>query len=220
MSLEDDKWGALIRKSDNMIYFLTYKNKPSNDCRYTMGRDRQCDIVIEDSRVSSRHCAISLDFSEGRARVILQDTSSNGTFVNGMLDRMPKGSTYVLKSGETFSARSPTVCDLACTFVFFNLREFYLSQRAGSNPDVDRSLSKSIPIEIDYIIKDSIGNGTCGVVHLCINRMSGAQRAVKIINTRRQTSQLSGPNHRMNSTDLTDLRNEALLMKSLDHVSN
>ncbi|MDR1257813.1 MAG: FHA domain-containing protein [Tannerellaceae bacterium] len=51
--------------------------------QYTIGRDEDCNICIEDSsqRISRRHATIKVT---GRGRIFVTDHSSNGTFVNGM----------------------------------------------------------------------------------------------------------------------------------------
>ena len=47
---------------------------------YTLGRDPQGDIVLDDARVSWRHATISWS---GRSWVIEDHGSTNGTWVNG-----------------------------------------------------------------------------------------------------------------------------------------
>ena len=52
-----------------------------------MGRGRGCDIRVEDARISVQHCTIyCLETREAGGRVVLrayvEDTSSNGTYVN------------------------------------------------------------------------------------------------------------------------------------------
>ena len=49
--------------------------------RYSFGKDQSNDYPIDDLTVSRQHC--SLIRSRGSSFVMLDDTSSNGTFVNG-----------------------------------------------------------------------------------------------------------------------------------------
>jgi hypothetical protein len=52
------------------------------DGQNVIGRASDCDIILDDAKVSKRHCIIN--FSQGKAEV--SDTgSSNGTFLNGVL---------------------------------------------------------------------------------------------------------------------------------------
>ena len=45
-----------------------------------IGRDRGCDVRIESSRVSRRHCCVAIE----RDALLVRDLSSrNGTFING-----------------------------------------------------------------------------------------------------------------------------------------
>lgn len=58
--------------------------------RIVIGRGNDCDIIIPDEHdnVSRHHAVISIDFF---GRMTLSDTSSNGTFINGI--RMLKGAS-------------------------------------------------------------------------------------------------------------------------------
>ena len=51
---------------------------------FTMGRVADNDIQIMDPRLSGKHCKIMRKFdNEGRMIVVLEDSSSNGTYLNG-----------------------------------------------------------------------------------------------------------------------------------------
>lgn len=56
------------------------KGSPSGG--YLIGRHPECDIVVEDPIVSNRHCLIFAEHKGNDTVVILEDLSSNGTFVN------------------------------------------------------------------------------------------------------------------------------------------
>lgn len=87
-----------VRDGDEVVFGPTafhfrVENTPSRDDSTTMsseaieigaglfiGRDRECDLVLESSSVSRRHCEITRD----RDSFVLTDLdSTNGTFVNG-----------------------------------------------------------------------------------------------------------------------------------------
>jgi len=61
-----------------------------------IGRDEECDVVVEAGRASRRHCTIV----KRGASLILCDTSSNGTFVT------PQGASEIQVRGEISLARS------------------------------------------------------------------------------------------------------------------
>ena len=53
---------------------------------FTMGRVPDNDIQILDPRLSGKHCKIMRKFdNDGRMIVVLEDSSSNGTHLNGEL---------------------------------------------------------------------------------------------------------------------------------------
>ena len=64
-----------------------------------LGRDRDCDIVIDDSRASARHASVR--FRDEKLFITDLD-SSNGTFVNGtQVDRMELEDGAEIKVGDT-----------------------------------------------------------------------------------------------------------------------
>ncbi|MEU9355205.1 FHA domain-containing protein [Streptomyces griseoloalbus] len=65
---------------------------------YTLGRDPQGDVVLDDARVSWRHATISFN---GRSWVIEDHGSTNGTFVQGQrIHHLEFGSDTVLNLGN------------------------------------------------------------------------------------------------------------------------
>ncbi len=51
---------------------------------FTMGRVPDNDIQILDPRLSGKHCKIMRKFeNDGKMVVVLEDSSSNGTYLNG-----------------------------------------------------------------------------------------------------------------------------------------
>jgi len=63
----------------------------------TIGRLRDNDWVLPDEYISGRHAKIS--FSNGA--YLIEDTSTNGVFVNSPQNRMTKGQPYALRDGDT-----------------------------------------------------------------------------------------------------------------------
>ena len=53
---------------------------------FTFGRTPDNDFSLADPRMSGKHCRIMRKIDdEGQMIVIVEDTSSNGTFINGQL---------------------------------------------------------------------------------------------------------------------------------------
>ena len=63
----------------------------------TIGRLRENDWVLPDEYISGRHAKIT--FSNGS--YLLDDTSTNGVFINSPQNRMVKGKPYALRDGDT-----------------------------------------------------------------------------------------------------------------------
>ncbi|MGC3004122.1 FHA domain-containing protein, partial [Streptomyces sp. G35A] len=65
---------------------------------YTLGRDPQGDVVLDDARVSWRHATISFN---GRSWVVEDHGSTNGTFVQGQrIHHLEFGTDTVLNLGN------------------------------------------------------------------------------------------------------------------------
>lgn len=82
------------------------------------------------------------------------------------------------------------------------------SHRSESVPSC---INNTVPhIEQFYIIGKQLGSGTSGQVHHCINRQTGLHYAVKIIDTKKFAMKAG--------LSMKDLKQEAAMMKDLDHV--
>lgn len=75
MSSAPGKWGKL-----ESISALISLNFDLFQTSLTLGRHSSCDVVINDIRLSNRHCIIT--YTEQPFSVSIEDTSSNGTYVN------------------------------------------------------------------------------------------------------------------------------------------
>ena len=62
----------------------------------TVGRSNDCDWVLPDTRVSSRHARIS----SRRGVFYIEDTSSNGVYLNSPANRLPRGQPCELQQGD------------------------------------------------------------------------------------------------------------------------
>lgn len=70
-----------------------------------LGRKAACNVVLEDLAVSGFHCTISWHDS----RLVIEDRSTNGTFVNG--EKILKGQRVVLHNGDTLACAKPKVTE-------------------------------------------------------------------------------------------------------------
>src|SRR5579871_4869394 len=62
---------------------------------FTIGRARECHLVIDHSQVSRLHARLELDHEQ----IAITDlNSTNGTFVNG--ERLPSGQSRKLRAGD------------------------------------------------------------------------------------------------------------------------
>jgi len=89
---EGEVWGKLTSLNSN----LQNQNLSSN--AYKIGRNSTNDIAISDVRISGTHCILSRDQN---GSVILQDLSSNGTFLKDT--KIGKGKSRVLTAGDKFT---------------------------------------------------------------------------------------------------------------------
>jgi len=55
---------------------------PIGDYDLHIGRDRRCDVYLDDPAVSPRHCTISFEYESEKA-LLMDPRSINGTFING-----------------------------------------------------------------------------------------------------------------------------------------
>jgi pSer/pThr/pTyr-binding forkhead associated (FHA) protein len=90
--------------------------------KITIGRDKKCDLVIEDipqnAKVSGRHATITeMDVEDPINRTfILEDYSTNGTYVNSQFIH---NGTYKIQEGDTITLGRDYVLDWDLVLSFF-----------------------------------------------------------------------------------------------------
>ncbi|KAL0078925.1 checkpoint kinase 2-like protein [Phycomyces blakesleeanus] len=137
---------------------------------YVLGRADDCDITLRLTQVSKRHCTIYMESgNDGRYKgisIYINDTSKNGTFVNGVT--IGSGKRVMLKSGDQirlFYPEATEACenDLTCFRVIlpptFEVGTFHE----------------------DYKIDNTLGKGYFALVSRAVPKKSGVPVAVKII---------------------------------------
>ncbi|KAJ4459574.1 putative Serine/threonine-protein kinase Chk2 [Paratrimastix pyriformis] len=141
----------------------------------TFGRRPDCTVVIEDMRISSKHCQLILeqDGSPG-SQVFIRDLSwsdgSNGTFVNGK--KLGRGNQTMLYNGDQVSLLKPPSgkSSTAPIAYFFNLL------KTPKPKEEDTS-----GITQSYDIGEVLGSGNFSTVKIGLHRATGQKYAVKII---------------------------------------
>ncbi|KAJ2747214.1 serine/threonine protein kinase [Coemansia sp. BCRC 34301] len=179
-------WGVLLSLSpDEYKTVLLERTKtghaPTENFGYLIGRHKACDVRINNNHVSNRHCLIyrvenghadssaSDDPDDGHYRVYLEDTSTNGTYVNK--ERIDKNATIKLKDGDEIQfARYQPEKGMAP----FNDR-FYVFQ----NLEIHRR--EPCLFKQSYYLSDKLGKGAFAEVRVAINRVTGKKYAAKII---------------------------------------
>ncbi|KAK4936368.1 serine/threonine protein kinase [Elasticomyces elasticus] len=133
---------------------------------YLIGRHPECDMVLDIPTVSNRHCLLFNETRNGDSIAVLEDLSSNGTFVNEAL--VGRNKRRELEDGDEI-----TILDEA-RFVF----------RYPKNRD-------SSAFNSQYRILQQLGKGHFATVYLCVDRSSGFKYAVKKFERRMGESQKS-----------------------------
>ncbi|KAI4202885.1 MAG: hypothetical protein LQ350_002256 [Teloschistes chrysophthalmus] len=131
---------------------------------YLVGRHPECDRVLELPTISNRHCIVFNENKHGRLIAVLEDLSSNGTFVNGVM--LGRNKRQELEDGDQIS-----ILDEAR----FTFR--YPLSRAGN------------AFRTQYRILQQLGKGHFATVYLCVERTTGMQFAVKRFEKRPGDSQ-------------------------------
>ncbi|PSS03597.1 CAMK/RAD53 protein kinase, variant [Coniella lustricola] len=148
------KKGKKALKKEELSYEETKKNGvPSGG--YLIGRHPECDIIVDDPSVSNRHCLL---FTENKAHgpvAILEDLSSNGTFVNEAI--VGRNQRRELNENDEVA-----VLDKA-RFIFK-----YPKSRQSS-----RFLQH-------YTLLEQLGKGHFAEVFLCVEKATGTRYAVKV----------------------------------------
>lgn len=133
---------------------------------YLIGRHPECDMIIDIPTVSNRHCLIFNETRNGDTVAVLEDLSSNGTFVNEAL--VGRNKRRELEDGDEI-----TILDEA-RFVF----------RYPKSRDSSAFNSR-------YRILQQLGKGHFATVYLCVERSTGFKYAVKKFERRMGESQRS-----------------------------
>ncbi|KAI9042215.1 CAMK family serine/threonine-protein kinase [Aspergillus affinis] len=133
---------------------------------YLVGRHPECDLVINIPTISNRHFLLFSENKKGDFVAIIEDLSSNGTFVNDAI--VGRNKHRELEDGDEV-----TILDEA-RFVF----------RYPRTRDTHGFRQQ-------YRILQQLGKGHFATVYLCVERATGTRYAVKLFEKRPGDSQKS-----------------------------
>ncbi|KAF7537784.1 hypothetical protein G7054_g3489 [Neopestalotiopsis clavispora] len=126
---------------------------------FLIGRHTECDFVIDEPVVSNRHCLIFAESKGQEVIAVIQDLSSNGTFVNEVLIGQNQRRELIdqdkiwITNDEHFVFRYPP------------------------------SRTPSVFLQ-QYTLLERLGKGHFAEVFLCVKKSSGQRYAVKIFTIR------------------------------------
>ncbi|OJJ05362.1 hypothetical protein ASPVEDRAFT_55267 [Aspergillus versicolor CBS 583.65] len=133
---------------------------------YLVGRHPECDLALNIPTVSNRHFLVFPENRRGDSVAILEDLSSNGTFINDAI--VGRNKHRELEDGDEV-----TILD-EVRFVFRYPR------------------TKNINgFRQQYRVLQQLGKGHFATVYLCVERATGTQYAVKMFEKRSGDSQKS-----------------------------
>ncbi|KAF7620130.1 hypothetical protein AFLA_005444 [Aspergillus flavus NRRL3357] len=158
------KAGKATRRQDKSSEDKQAKIHPPGG--YLVGRHPECDLVINVPTISNRHFLIFPENRKGGSVAIMEDLSSNGTFINDAI--VGRNKHRELEDGDEV-----TILDEA-RFVFR-----YPRTRETSG------------FRQQYRLLQQLGKGHFATVYLCAERSTGTQYAVKVFEKRPGDSQKS-----------------------------
>ncbi|XP_050410649.1 serine/threonine-protein kinase Chk2 isoform X2 [Patella vulgata] len=167
--VDSNAWGRLFPLGSSFMTFDLEKDE------YTFGRGDNCDIIFNGNAAKKNQCfqAYSkVHFKLIRQRttsgvhVFIEDTSSNGTFVNG--EKVGKGNKQVLSNNDEIALAMK-------------------KNKAYVFMDLDCNEDKDLPSELTdkYTLTKVLGRGACGEVRLAFTKGSCEKYACKIISKKK-----------------------------------
>ncbi|KAG0641111.1 kinase-like domain-containing protein [Tuber brumale] len=141
------------------------KKKPKNNKKhgtggFVIGRHVECDLVIDHNVISNRHCVIYKENAGSQPVAVLEDLSSNGTWVAGVI--IGRNRSRTLENGDEIEFPG----GFQYTFRY--------------PPHMQSSAFRNA-----YDLGQQLGSGHFATVHLAVDKKSGQEFAVKIFRKRR-----------------------------------
>ncbi|KAF2098515.1 Pkinase-domain-containing protein [Rhizodiscina lignyota] len=121
---------------------------------YLIGRHPECDRILDLPTISNRHCLLFPENKGGDSVAVLEDLSTNGTFVNNAI--VGRNKRRELEDGDEISI----VDQARCYFRYPRTRN-------------------TSAFAQQYSIQEQLGKGHFASVYLCIEKCTGMRYAVK-----------------------------------------
>ncbi|KAF3105610.1 hypothetical protein TWF706_003720 [Orbilia oligospora] len=136
------------------------KGAPSG---YLIGRHLECDLRLTQPTVSNRHCVIFREISGKTSKAIIEDLSSNGTFIGG--SNVGRNNRRELRNGDEIKLVD------GVRFMF----RYPQQQVTGSFSD-----------NFELPANGTLGSGHFATVFVAIEKSTGTKYAVKVFKKRRK----------------------------------
>ncbi|KAI9831285.1 MAG: hypothetical protein M1826_003724 [Phylliscum demangeonii] len=140
-------------------FFELEKQEGTPSEGYIIGRHPECDIVLKLPTISNRHFLLFPENSHGNRVALLEDLSSNGTFVNDAV--VGRNNRRELKDGDQISILDAT------RFAFRYPRH-----------------KRTSGFRHQYTLLQELGHGHFATVSLCVEKATGERYAVKVFSRR------------------------------------
>ncbi|KAL5507638.1 hypothetical protein ACEPAH_7094 [Sanghuangporus vaninii] len=159
---DDTLWGILT-PFHHLLPRIFFKKERTS---VSIGRGHENDVALKSLKISNRHCVLTWD---GTRNVLVRDTSSNGTWING--SRIGRGMTAMLQEGNEiiFGPYSQAMTPDNHRYIF-------------------RYLADGLPqggVHKYYDIGTEIGHGSFATVYRAVGREDGQLYAIKMISRNR-----------------------------------
>ncbi|OAA33781.1 checkpoint kinase 2-like protein [Moelleriella libera RCEF 2490] len=122
---------------------------------YLIGRHPECDVIVQEGIVSNRHCLLFTENNGSDTVAIIEDLSSNGTYVNEAI--VGRNQRRELQDQDEIGVHAKV------NFIF----------RYPQSRQTSAFLQQ-------YTLLEKLGKGHFAEVYLCIEKSSGRRYAVKI----------------------------------------
>ncbi|KAH6898296.1 kinase-like domain-containing protein [Thelonectria olida] len=143
----------LLKEEESFEKKKQHKGISSNG--YLIGRHPECDIVVHDGTVSNRHCLVFTENKGSDTVAIVEDLSSNGTYVNEAL--VGRNQRRELEEQDEIAVHGKA------RFVF----RYPRSRQTSA-------------FKQQYTLLEKLGKGHFAEVYLCVEKSTGQRYAVKI----------------------------------------
>ncbi|KAL4726049.1 serine/threonine protein kinase [Fusarium chlamydosporum] len=150
----NDKNGKSAAMKDEET-FEKKKEKGAPSGGYLIGRHPECDIVVNDGIVSNRHCLLFTENKGNDTVAIVEDLSSNGTYVNEAI--VGRNQRRELEEQDEIAVHGKA------RFVF----------RYPQSRQTSAFLQQ-------YTLLEKLGKGHFAEVYLCVEKTTGQRFAVKV----------------------------------------